>query len=102
MSGSSHALADTCRSVVEQVGASRVIRDCLYFLLYHQYVKTNVLPDRLFQTVEGAGMGLSHSSEVANTALAAASPIVQAKYCHGTEKKRNSTTKTHGLPTIRS
>ena len=47
----------------------RILYDVLLFLLSAQYVQSKLLPDQLFQTVVGSGMGLIHSPDVTNYAL---------------------------------
>lgn len=38
-------------------------------MLYHQYIRSPYLPNRAFRSVVGAGMGLKHSSHLANLCL---------------------------------
>jgi hypothetical protein len=52
-------------------GAERdTIVDVILFLLTYQYVQSNELVGRMFQVAKRTGMGLKHSSELANVALA--------------------------------
>ena len=54
------ALADWCSSGEER----HLYSDVLYFLLFHQYVRSNEMPGRSWRVVRGSGMGLKHSSDL--------------------------------------
>jgi hypothetical protein len=86
MSGEPNDLAHICSSIFNGV-QRRDFEGALLFLLYHQYITSEELPDFLFRAILGTGMGLKHSSEVANTALCimaevnfAASKAIQSRF----------------------
>ena len=69
MTGTVDQLANTvCEAFQGEL--RRLIRDAIYFLCYYQFVTSSVLgSERAWRVVQGSGMGLSHSSSIADMAF---------------------------------
>ena len=71
MTGSHEYLAGRVSSVFSG-SERRLISDILWFLLAHQYIRSDILDlmnSRVWQVHVGSGMGMNFSSEVADTAV---------------------------------
>lgn len=68
MSGTVHDLVST---TVPMIPHSRrdTFRRALTFLLSHQYVVSDLIPERTYKVVKGTGMGLRHSGAVADASF---------------------------------
>jgi hypothetical protein len=87
LSGTADQLSSLCSRVEPNTSNGRTFRDVVLFLLYHQYIRSDCAPGCTYQVVKGTGMGLRHSSEVANYSLYqlvelpfACNPAVQAEF----------------------
>lgn len=63
------------RKIVDIVGATfienqrGVLKDALLFLLYHQYVQSDLLPEETWRVALGSGIGQKHSGELSDLYL---------------------------------
>jgi hypothetical protein len=87
MSSTSHELSNLCAQVEHNGSSRRVVDDVVLFLMYNQYITSAQCPSRIWRVVNGTGMGLKYSNEVANYALYqlvekdfAGSRVVQEQY----------------------
>jgi hypothetical protein len=69
LSGDAHLLSSMCAQVERNPRRRFIFSDVCLLLLYHQYIKSRELLGQCFRVVKGAGMGLVHSSDIANFAL---------------------------------
>ena len=74
MSGEVRELAPLAANIAGQdQWASTVIHDVCDFLLWKQFVVSDLLPDQAWHVRRGSGMGLSHSGPLADAVLAVSS-----------------------------
>eukprot|EP00959_Pyramimonas_sp_CCMP1952_P350455 7342348-Pyramimonas_sp.AAC.1 len=74
MSGEVGELAPLAAKIAgEDRYASSVINDVSDFLLWNQFVVSDLIPDKAWHVRRGSGMGLSHSGPLADAVLAASS-----------------------------
>eukprot|EP00974_Lingulodinium_polyedra_P125196 11193593-Lingulodinium_polyedra.AAC.1 len=70
MSGEPEKLVQACTKTIKNKKMRETARDVARYLLQHQYVQSKRLKGRLFRVTQGSGMGLIHSSSIADMALA--------------------------------
>jgi hypothetical protein len=69
MSGSKDQLIAAAMKIFHRSPRSELIKRAIEFVLNWQFIKTAADPDSLWQIVTGTGMGLVHSSELADAAF---------------------------------
>jgi hypothetical protein len=69
LSGDATDLASTINTLGSSPSQRITLDDVLHFCLYHQHIRSPLFEDRSFRAIKGAGMGLKHSSDVANACL---------------------------------
>ena len=68
MSGDTNELVED--TILHLTGPLKgLMREALFLLLFHQYVRSKTEPGRLYRVIRGTGMGLVHSGEVSDSAL---------------------------------
>ena len=68
MSGTVEDLVSTTTPLIPY-GKREVFRRALAFLLNHQYVVSDIIPEHTYKVVRGTGMGLRHSGAVADASF---------------------------------
>ena len=69
MSGDCMKLCDVASQIISDKSLKWLVTKVLEFLLSEQYICSDYLPNRWWKVVRGSGMGLRHSSAVADAAL---------------------------------
>merc|ERR1712151_737662 len=87
MSGTGGQLAEGLGSIFPRGRRRGIVEDCVYFLCEYQYVRSPVLPGRLWHVEIGSGVGLPQSGALADGAFYgvverrfATLPLVQEYY----------------------